>query len=297
MSPKKIVSWLRKPAKVAAAILLSGAALIFIFTLFATSINNEYGGRGAHTLVAQEAGRDSPFTITLFLHRIIPEENAVEVSLSISAEYDQLPREMRGLESCGTLVVDVRDYSQQVSPRAFVVSCKRNFWTNITGTETPRFTVPASASVEGFPFDDLQVATFQSLYTLRGLEAARQQTIKLLPGRAMLWDGDRVNGHIVLSRPFNDKVLILVSAGLFLLLTTIVTWKLFFSGGATSGVQEIVAVAGYIVAAASFRDLLGVTHTNGTSAFEILVFGLPMCLLATGVAFSAFRPGQTDPDP
>ena len=73
------------------------------------------------------------------------------------------------------------------------------------------------------------------------------------------------------------------------MLTLIIAAKLFVSSPPLSGLQEILAIAGYLVGAVGFRGLLGVSRTAGGSTLEVLTFGVPFLVLAIGLVASAVR--------
>ena len=94
--------------------------------------------------------------------------------------------------------------------------------------------------------------------------------------------GDEDNWNVILGRSYNDKILILSSAMFFFSLTLMVAWRIAFSDTPLSGLQDLLAIAGYIVAAVSFRELLGANMTASVSVFEILAFIIPLMMLFGG---------------
>jgi hypothetical protein len=58
------------------------------------------------------------------------------------------------------------------------------------------------------------------------------------------------------------------------------------------GFEEMLALAGFLVASVEFRNSLGVPKNLGTSAFEIMILALPPVILAIGFAAVGLRDGR-----
>lgn len=237
--------------------------------------------------------KNSPFKATFVVHKIMTEENLIEASVIVSSRYQDLPQSLSEKNDCLTLVVLDRSLTSKAI-RSFSIDCKqpiiRGFGSqNDLEFETPRFFVASFPSVVGYPFDDVTTLPWFELFSQEGLVTATYSVSKTMPGKTLQLTKDRYNFEIKIVRPILEKAIVVISSLTFIILTAIVTFKLFSNNVNLSGLQELLAVAGYIVAAASFRDLVGVTHTSGTSALEILIFGAPMVALSLGIAFSTWR--------
>jgi len=141
-------------------------------------------------------------------------------------------------------------------------------------------------SVYGFPFDDLSIRPIfevsrDGTYT----DHYRLEVQKALPGRLMEVSNETIP-VIRLTRSPTEKAIVLVSAVVFLFLSGILVYGLFAARRGLTTLEELLAVGGYMVAAAGFRELLGVSRAAGTSALEIAVIGIPLLLLAIAVGRS-----------
>jgi len=54
--------------------------------------------------------------------------------------------------------------------------------------------------------------------------------------------------------------------------------------------ESMLSVAGFVLSASGFRDLLGVPKSTGISLFDIVTFGLPFVLLTSSVLVATLRP-------
>jgi len=101
--------------------------------------------------------------------------------------------------------------------------------------------------------------------------------------------GRNGNVEIRLTRTPVERVYIIAASAIFFLLSLLVAVTLFSSPTGLTSVQEVVSVAGFLVAAAGFRELLGLSQIRGTTILEILIVGVPLVILAVGVASSVLR--------
>jgi hypothetical protein len=80
---------------------------------------------------------------------------------------------------------------------------------------------------------------------------------------------------------------------IFLLLTGTLTYGIVTSQKGLNTVEELIAVAGYIIATAGFKEILGMNRDNGTSALEILVILIPLLSVSAGLLYSVYRSKRT----
>ena len=154
-------------------------------------------------------------------------------------------------------------------------------------------------SSPGFPFDDLVINAAVFLEE-GGKEEGRKdlpfrlKVQKALPGRMLDISGNGVPVHILLARSPTEKGFVVGTSVLFMLLSMLLIVEL--GRDRLRGLDRLLAVAGYILGAAGFPDLIGVSRVAGLSALECLVFGLPLALLGISVAFQTLRRGSGDGD-
>lgn len=279
-----------------------GAGLLVMFASVAV-INYDLYGRltetnAVKTPVDPLASGESAPTLRVILHRILPDENGVEASLVIILDgHDELTERVRaGKEH---LTASVRDgYAVDSMGLAHYLTLDSTaaypqFVPMAVRSE--RFVLPSLPSLNGFPFDDISVRPYLEVRQSDGSSIRfRTEIEKALPGRIL---STGVTGGIAdatLTRSPTEKIIVLLGSIVFLSISTVVTIGLFRVRLST--LEEIVAVAGYLLAAAGVRDLLGISRASGTSALEVIVVGLPLVLLGLGIGISVIR-GRLPPAP
>lgn len=266
------------------SILLAAVAAAFIFLA-----NEEYSGRGSQTVVIYDPRSEKGPVVNLIIHEILPEEGAVEASVSLTFPATTPPRQPDKAE-CFILVVGDRSPEQVMMPKKHSFPCTADPAIGIPGGQTDRFKLPAYQSVQLFPFDTIVIWPYLNLISLQNDFAEPKYVItKFPPGRTISLKGDWLNWDIYFERSNNEKISILVSAFLFVSLTILLSWRIIMADSRLSAVQDLVAIASYMIAAVGFRELIGLDRTSGTSAFEIGVFILPLVLLTSGIFFSHIR--------
>src|SRR5207245_1467171 len=119
-----------------------------------------------------------------------------------------------------------------------------------------------------------------------------------LPFRILTVSGDPLNSRIRLSRSPTEKALVILGGFVFLALSVSVVVLLFRSSTGFKGWEELLAFGGYLVSAAGFREMLGISRATGASAFEVGVFGIPLVAAASVVVLALVRhTRQTVRDP
>lgn len=261
--------------------IISVSSLIFLG-------NAEYHGRSAQFIDVSNGETDGGATATLVLHRIVTDENAIEASVLVRIPSEFAEKHKDENAPCFQVYVGDRSNPDEQVFRSeiFPIYCKKlPFATVFLEDQTPRFMIPATQSVSLFPFDELIVVPDIKVAeqgTYFDFLATYYRIGKALPGKIVTFTGDKMNWEIHLSRSTNEKIIVQLAATLFVILSLFVSWQLA-QPRKEVGTQDMVAVAGFIIAAAGFRDMLGVTRTIGTSFFELAVFGLPLIILTLSI--------------
>ncbi|MBV6505259.1 MAG: hypothetical protein ILNGONEN_00817 [Syntrophorhabdaceae bacterium] len=267
-------------------------------TLFFIVMNADLYGRLTETQTASGVGNpnassnEAP-TVRLVLHKLPADENAVEASLLLEVPGGTLTKLIR--EGKARVTAYIRDGSN-FQPYAIQYAVTLDSTTVYTETgvyplavQSERFLLPAFPNLGGFPFDDLVVRPI--IHVWRDEYYTRQfrfEVQKALPGRLMHLSDDNIT-MIRLTRSPTEKALVITSSVVFLFLSSILAYGLFTSPRGLTHLEELLAVGGYLIAAAGFRDLLGLSRTAGTSALEIAIIGVPLLTLAFGIAVSFIR--------
>jgi hypothetical protein len=260
-------------------------------------MNADLYGRLIETQVAKGVGnpngsREEP-TVRLVLHRLPSDENVIEASVVVITEGGNLVNLIReGKTSIKAIVRDGTSY-QPFGIQSDVIldstSAKAEPGVGSIAVQSERFFLPALPSTAGFPFDDLDIRPIVDVMRDGNYTNKYQLQIqKALPGRLMEVSGDNIP-TIRLARSTTEKSIVVGSSVIFLFLSAILVYGLFAAQRGLTTLEELLAVGGYLIAAAGFRELLGVSRAAGTSALEVAVIGLPLLLLAIGVAVSFIR--------
>jgi hypothetical protein len=291
--PSLAAKWARRLALTALIL----CAVFVAMAVFASLVNADLLARNSQEKLLF-ADKDGPVLadVRVVIHKLLADENAVEVSFVVSALRTDLPASLRYSDGCLTLLFGERSLPDRPT-RKMLVSCRETASgfeaSNVVLTESERINLHAFPSVAGYPFDKWTFLPRAQLYISPGEFARAQYRVQRdIPGKLLAISGDKYNWEISLERPPLEKILVLACGLAFVSLTTLVTLRLFASDALT-GLQEVIAVAGYLVAAAGFRDLLGVSRAYGVSAFEIMVVGTPIVALSLGIATSMLRGNRT----
>lgn len=273
-------------------------ALIFLGMVISVNVlNSDLYGRLIETkafkLVDSEKGQTRSFpTITLVLHKYVGEENSIEASLAINYERQDLFQQFK--TDTLHLVVGLIDgyaYSPTGVANTFIFtdSIKRKTYGYLfSGFETDRFFIPVAPSLNGFPFDEIQIRPMIDLYVNGIYNEFNFAVQKRIPGR-ILSTSEKYKELVLLTRTSTEKYLVMISSVIFLLLTLILTYGLVTTKKGLNTVEELIAVAGYILATAGFKEIVGISRSNGTSTLEILVILIPLISVFSGLIISLYK--------
>jgi hypothetical protein len=279
----------------AAAAVLALAALILTSLLIVGIFNNELYGRISETGHVPTFNGVSPEmpTIRVVLHHILPEENGVESSIIVVvANDDKLAVPIYG-GKCA-LTAEVHDGSSLAPVElgretVFGQNAFKSGW-SAAAVESELFTLPADSSVGTYPFDDIRLRPMLWLRCHEGgFELFNLEVQKAFAGRELRVSGKDGTADITLSRTAVEKAYILTTACIVFVLSMAIAVGLLVASSGLTIIQELIAVASYILAAAGARELLGLSRLQGTSVLEIFVVGVPLLLLAVGATISIIR--------
>jgi hypothetical protein len=231
-------------------------------------------------------------TVRLVLHRLVEGENAVDVSVIIFAADEACDLVKDGQKEYTAEVRDGTSYQPYGLSSRVVLSkqsAEAHPGQNSIATQSGRFTLPALASVSGFPFDDLWIRPIVDFYE-NGFYTNKfnLEIQRALPGRLMRLSPENIV-DIYLTRSPTEKTLVIATSIVFLFLSAVLAFILFSNSSGLKTIDELLGVGGYLVAAAGFREVLGISRAAGTSALEIGVIGVPVLVLSFCVAVSFFR--------
>ncbi|WP_055437643.1 hypothetical protein [Lacinutrix algicola] len=159
-----------------------------------------------------------------------------------------------------------------------------------SGFESNTFTIPVAPTINGFPFDDFQIRHNISLFINNKYSEFNLKVQKRIPGRLLTFEkGNKRN--IILTRSTTEKATIVISSIIFLFLTSLLLYGFIKTPNGFNTVEELISIAGYLIAIAGFREIIGVSRINGTGTLEIIVILIPLILLFIGMIYS-FNKGR-----
>ncbi|MBN4056119.1 hypothetical protein JYT20_00185 [Rhodothermus sp. AH-315-K08] len=75
----------------------------------------------------------------------------------------------------------------------------------------------------------------------------------------------------------------------FLLVVLVITRELFAGSNDVSGLEMLLALAGFILASSGLRDMMGLSRVESASLFELAFLVLPMAILSVGILYALVR--------
>jgi hypothetical protein len=235
-------------------------------------------------------------TVTLILHKYVGEENAIEASIAINYDRQNVFENFK-TDNLEFMIRLIDGYAYTPigldGTFNFTDNLKRNTYGNFySGFESDRFLIPIAPSLNGFPFDDIQIRPLIDLY-VNGIYSKLNFSIqKRIPGRILSFS-EKDKEIVQLTRTSTEKYLVMISSIIFLLLTLILTYGLVTIKKGLNTIEELIAVAGYILATAGFKDIVGISRSNGTSALEIAVILIPLLSVFCGLIYSLYIAKRT----
>jgi hypothetical protein len=288
----KLWIWIPLAALGVWALFLLAAVTVLNADLYGRLTETQSLGIGNPSVQKQPTGTP---TVRLVLHRVLQDENAVDASIVFIAEgsvvADRYWRDVDGL------VAGVHD-SSNIQPFFFTSPIKITFSPKSPGDKgvalrSERFQLPFFPSGLGFPFDDIKILVMPYLRDSKGYAYPfKFEVQKALPGRLLTASGNPLTATIHLSRSPTEKTLVLLGGFVFLFLSGSVVFVFLRSTHGFKHWQELLAFAGYLVGAAGFREMLGVSRAAGVSTFEVVVFGIPLVGLTVGMTVALVRSGR-----
>ncbi|HEX2835239.1 MAG TPA: hypothetical protein VHW00_19655 [Thermoanaerobaculia bacterium] len=260
-------------------------------------VNSDVRGRLIETIPVG-AKTEEPIIVRVVLHRLLADENAVEVSVVLLVRDDLVYAVKEGRTKLTVIARDRSSYSPWGVAHAVTLdhtAAGLRAGVGEIGVESERFTLPALPSVSGFPFDDVQVNP--DVMVFRDdvwTDDVRLEIQKSIPGRLMEISGDR-NFDVRLSRTPTEQFVVIGASIVFLFLSAVLGYAMFRAPHGLRTVDELLGVGGYVIAAAGFREILGLSRVSGMTALEVAVIGIPLLVLTFGVAVSFFRARRVAP--
>lgn len=125
--------------------------------------------------------------------------------------------------------------------------------------------LPSYPSLGTYPFDDIRLRPMVWVRSSRdGLLRARLEIEKAVPGRLLSVTQDSGAAVVTLTRAWTEKAFVLAASPVFVLISLAVTVGVFFARATASSLEQLIALASYLLAAAGFRELLGVSMAGTT---------------------------------
>lgn len=281
--------------KIRTLLKLSGVLTVLILIIFFTFnvINDDLYGRLIETKsYNKEYYNDSLPTITLVLKEYVEEKNSIESSLIINYNqsitfryYNEQKLEFE------IFLTDRFNYNQIGLIKKFIATDSINSDNSgylFSGFESDNFLLPVTPSTYGYPIDDLNLFPYITLDVNKRPSKFLLKVQKRISGRIL--DFTEGNDKMInLSRTLTEKILVYTSSIIFLILTFVITFSLIKRKKSLTSIEELIMVAGYILAIAGFREILGISREFGTSLLEVIVILIPLVAITIGLSYSYLK--------
>ncbi len=290
---------MRRRIFISVSILIFLACTIYFLYAWVAVLNEDYFSRATQTLHLDKSISDQKPTegdpiLRFVVHRLIQEENSAEVSLILVLDtHSPMGSEIEA--NSQSIVAHADDGSSADLYGAHAETSVLSSADFIPGhkdavARSSRLVFPTFSSVNAFPFDKISLRPMFKVTTNERRWHAHQVEIqKAFPGRKMTarWD----NGGVVIhfSRSNLEIVYILGVSFIFLAATSLVFVSSLINPRSSIGIDHIVSIAGLLVAAAGYREILGVSKLPGTSVLEIVVLGFPLIILTANLVVSIYK--------
>jgi len=231
-------------------------------------------------------------TLTLIMHRLLQEENAIECSIVLSYYKQNILSQEKENTNFLLIARDGSEYSPFGLYKKFSFPDTSGLYSVESGFETNKFCIPTTTSTFGFPFDNIKIHPIIELYKDGKRLDYNYKIQKRMLGRIFEEDKTkykRTNEIIELTRSDIEKYFVIICSLIFISLAAILTYGIVTRKKGLSSVDEIIIVAGYIIAAAGFRDMLGFNKIYGISALEVIVILIPLLIIFIALVCSICR--------
>lgn len=276
------------------AVIASSLFFIYICTIV---LNEEYHSRLTQILrvnkskVVQTSTEQDPL-IRFVINRLSPEENAADVTLLLILNTNTPLGTILKSKADG-LKAQAEDGSSGpptlLETEELTAAKFRPGYANAI-THSPRSSFPTFTSIDAFPFDKVSLRPmFKLAHADRSWLSHKIEVQKAFPGRQMSVRWDRGGVIIEFARSNLEIVYVLVVSIVFLIAAASVFVGSMLRKSSATGLESMLSIAGLLVAAAGYREILGVAKLPSTSVLEILVLGIPILLLAGSLLLSVFR--------
>lgn len=275
-----VTRWIASAAT-AVAVGVSGWLLILI--VWIPIANSDFQARTRSLIVLDPQG-NSEFSASLILHRLIPEENAAEASLAIRV----FPGPILDSIRAGTFKARVTVWNRSSEYPIYTLESLRvdtaasASWELSMGSE--RFSLPLHSSVTDFPWD--YYVGFIGIRVQRdevGLIPARFSIAKGFPGWRVVSEGNPMNLTLRFERPLVQRLIVLLSLVVFVLLSLWVVFSILQGPKELSAISGSTALAGFVLAAAGYREIVGLSSLPSVSWLDLIVLGVPLIALLIGI--------------
>ena len=267
-------------------VMLPACSVFLLLVMIIGLLEFDFYGRYTERKLLKKGDKTSP-SILIVLHRLVPDENGVDASMILLVSDAAT---MKAIKTGATgLAATVTDGSHSDPALRERITLDREVVTRSGEfvVESKHFLLPTEPSLGLYPYD---VVSARPTVTLVRLEDGAPlgfslHAQKALPSRVLDIEG----ASIMLRRPRIQKYFILIMGVIFWCLAAVVAYELFSASGGLTSFQETLAVAGFLVTIVGFRDLLGFSRLPATGASEVLVIGVPILLVTTGIVMSQIR--------
>jgi hypothetical protein len=276
--------------------------MAFVATV-APILNSDYQSRTSTTeslgiLNTYTLAPNARVTVQLVLHNAEPTQNYCEVQAFISAD-DSYVRGSNPGTTPHQLRLTIQDASG-IQPMELATIAELTAKDSLSGkgaayslaaSSSPIFRLPGYSSMVGFPFDSIAIRPMVTVKDQDGVNYPFELNVqKGFPGRLIVTRMDEGGFPLIeVRRSWIEKLYYCLIGSVFVVVTVSVAWKLTRLRAKPKRFEEILATAGFLVAAAGLKSSMGIPQSGGLTLFEALVFGVPFLFLTIGFLYRTFN--------
>jgi hypothetical protein len=282
----------------------AAASSFFAVYVWTIAQNEDLHSRFTQTLRVDKTKSDQAPTeqdplLRFVVNRLVPEENSAEISLLLILD-THTPSGADLVRNGGGLTAQVEDgssadlYAAHVETEALSAAKFRSGHKDAVARSS-RQPFPTFSSLDAFPFDRISLRPMFRLTDANGRWVGHNVEVqKAFPGRHMSVRWDNGGVFIEFARSRIEIAYVLGVSVVFLVATVAVFLGSILRQKTSTGLENMLSVAGLLVAAAGYREILGVAKLPSTSVLEILVLGVPILLLAISLLLSVARASKAN---
>lgn len=281
---------LRASLPVLGVLAVLASVVMGVMLLVFLTVNSDFYAAGPEQRLFPGAKSESPLEVTVRLTGLNEATNTVQISVSATAQKPLSDLIQSGDQSLKiNLFSRVGSWGQEIATVDFTKSTAEKVLLDELASQSATGNMLVFRDVNPYPLDDYAQ---QLAIEVRGKTGDfiiyDTRLVKMIAGRRLVCKGDYNLIDFELKRPFPQKIFVFCSAIVFVLIVLGIALILIFSPVSQTPQSLLLTVAGFLLGAAGFRDLMGLSKLTSFGTGDALVVGIPLLILAGAFIRVAF---------